>query len=86
MAETVEFASVGHLSNGLHGKARRYVKPGEAIPEGFLSPDRQEKLLAKGHLIQAGKETDFGGGSSATTEKEATGIVDRTGNKKGGKK
>jgi hypothetical protein len=79
--DEVEFATVGHLSDG---KGRR-IGPGTALPPGFLEPERLEKLLERGAIVQRGKTERLPGASSSTTdEKDRTGVLDSKGQPKGG--
>lgn len=79
--EEVEFATVGHLSDG---KGHR-IAPGTAIPEGFLKGDRLEKLLERGSVFQRGKADHLPGASSSTTgEDDRSGVLDNKGQLKGG--
>lgn len=77
----VEFASVGHLSDG---RGHR-IGPGTAIPEGFLDPERLEKLLERGSVVQKGKADQLpGAGSSTTGGDDRKGVLDTKGQPKAG--
>jgi hypothetical protein len=77
----VEFATVGHLSDGQGHR----LGPGTAIPEGFLEPERLERLLERGSVVQRGKADHLPGASSSTTgQSDRTGVLDSKGHPKGG--